>query len=305
GPVIGGFLISIFGWRSIFLLNIPFGLLGLFMASYYLPQMVGTPRRIKLLAQLASIVILGAAAYTFITAGASGWDAPSVKISMLLFVSFTILFVFTEILSDFPMLPKGIFRIKSFTAASIVGIIINFGFYGQLFVLSIYFQQIKNYSALETGFAFLPQAVVCAVTAFFCGKVTARKGPGLPMSIGLCAGVLGFIGLSLVNINTAYIEIIFPMLAVGFGMSFIAPAAVTAAMASAPTAQGGVVSGIISAVRQSGSLMGVAILGSLISHQYGMFASGMHMAFMVSAASYFIGLWFTIFWILPGIVMLT
>ena len=88
------------------------------------------------------------------------------------------------------------------------------------------------------------------------------------------------------------------MLALGFGMSSIAPATVSAAMASASKAQSGVVSGIINAVRQSGSLMGVAVLGSIIGLKHEMFTYGMHISFIVAAIAFIIGLGFTIFWIL-------
>lgn len=298
GPVLGGFLISLFGWPSVFLLNVPFGIAGLYMASRYLPDMHGTPRQIKIAAQATSAVALGALAYTFIAAGSHGWNTTSVIFSAILFVIAAIAFLTVEIVAEAPMLPKGIFRVRSFTAAALVGVIINFGFYGQLFVLSLYFQQVRGYSALETGCALLPQAIVCALTAFICGKVTAKTGPGLPMTIGLFAGFSGLVGLAFISATSPYMTILIPMLAVGFGMSFTAPATIAAAMSSASSAQSGMISGIINATRQSGSVMGIAVLGSLIAHQ-ATFAWGMSAAFAIAATLFFVGLSFTVFWILP------
>lgn len=299
GPVLGGFLISAFSWRSIFLLNVPFGILGIFMTFLHLPKMAGTPKHINIFSQLTSIIILGSAAYIFIEAGAIGWGAFNVNTAILIFSICVILFLMSENLSKHPMLPSSIFKIKNFSAAVVVGIVINFGFYGQLFVLSLYFQQTKDYSVLQTGFAFLPQAIVCAVTAFYCGKVTAKKGAGFPIAIGLCTGILGFLGLIFMNINSSYWTIMLPMLAIGFAISFVAPATVSAAMSSSLNSQSGIVSGIINTVRQSGSLMGVAVLGSFIGHKENLSINGLHIAFIVAAISYFIGLLFTIFWILP------
>lgn len=299
GPVIGGCLIATFGWRSIFLLNVPFGLLSIFMALNYLPQMSGIPKYINILSQLTAISFLGTTAYIFIEAAPSGWDSYNVKIAILICLSCLILFLLGEKLSKNPMLPRGIFKSKNFSATVVVGIVVNFGFYGQLFVLSLYFQQTKDYTVLQTGFAFLPQAIICAITAFYCGKVTAKKGAGFPITIGFCAGILGFTSLAFINTNSNYLEIMMPMLAIGFGISFVAPATVAAAMSSSLNSQSGIISGIINAVRQSGSLMGVAVLGSFIEHKGNTNINGLSIAFIVAAISYFIGLLCTIFWILP------
>ncbi len=297
GPVLGGFLLSMFGWRSIFLLNIPFCLLGIYMVFCFIPKIERSPKQIKFFAQVISILALGSLTYSCISAGSKGWTHYSVVIGVFVFIISTIAFILAEVFSSSPLLPRGIFHRRGFTAALIVGIIINFGYYGQLFVLSLYFQQIKGYSALETGFAFLPQAIIGALTAFFCGKLTAKIGPGIPMCIGLLIGFSGFITLTFINQNSSYLAIIMPMLIVGFGMSFIAPSTVSAAMSSASSADGGVVSGIINAARQSGSVLGIAILGSLIGSIA--FTAGMSLAFFIAAGFYFVGLCLTVFWILP------
>ena len=261
------------------------------MVFHYIPEIAGSFKQIKFLAQAISTLALGSLTYTCISVGAHGWDHLSTIIGIIVFIISTTAFILVEITSASPLLPRGIFRSRRFTAATIVGAIINFGYYGQLFVLSLYFQQIKGYSALETGFAFLPQAIVSALTAFVCGKVTAKTGPGIPMTIGLLTGFFGFIALSFVNQNSSYLMSIIPMVVVGFSMSFIAPATVSAAMSSASASDGGVVSGIINAARQSGSVLGIAILGSLISHT---FTHGMSFAFFIAAACYLVGFFLTV-----------
>ncbi|HFI5310061.1 TPA: MFS transporter, partial [Serratia liquefaciens] len=193
GPVIGGVLIASFGWPSAFFLNIPFGIIGLIIALKYIPEMEVLPRQIKPVAQTFIATALGALAYAFIAAGTNGWHSSRVIISTVVFVLSVIGFVFIEVYSAVPMLPRGIFRSRRFTAATIIGLIINLGFYGQLFVMIMYFQQIKEYSTMTTGFALFPQAVVMAVTAFYCGRVTAKTGPGIPMTVGLFTSLAGLI----------------------------------------------------------------------------------------------------------------
>ena len=298
GPVIGGVLIASFGWPSAFFLNIPFGIIGLIIALKYIPEMEVLPRQIKPVAQTFIATALGALAYAFIAAGTNGWHSSRVIISTVVFVLSVIGFVFIEVYSAVPMLPRGIFRSRRFTAATIIGLIINLGFYGQLFVMIMYFQQIKEYSTMTTGFALFPQAVVMAVTAFYCGRVTAKTGPGIPMTVGLFTSLAGLILLVFTSATSSYVEVLVPMLLVGFGMSSTAPATVAAGMSSAPPGQGGITSGVINAARQSGSVMGVAILGSFLGTN-NVSMRGIHVALSITVPLYVLALGFTIFWIMP------
>jgi len=298
GPVIGGVLIASFGWPSAFFLNIPFGIIGLIIALKYIPEMEVLPRQIKPVAQTFIATALGALAYAFIAAGTNGWHSSRVIISTVVFVLSVIGFVFIEVYSAVPMLPRGIFRSRRFTAATIIGLIINLGFYGQLFVMIMYFQQIKEYSTMTTGFALFPQAVVMAVTALYCGRVTAKTGPGIPMTVGLFTSLAGLILLVFTSATSSYVEVLVPMLLVGFGMSSTAPATVAAGMSSAPPGQGGITSGVINAARQSGSVMGVAILGSFLGTN-NVSMRGIHVALSITVPLYVLALGFTIFWIMP------
>ncbi|KYG17598.1 MULTISPECIES: MFS transporter [Enterobacterales] len=298
GPVIGGVLIASFGWPSAFFLNIPFGIIGLIIALKYIPEMEVLPRQIKPVAQTFIATALGALAYAFIAAGTNGWHSSRVIISTVVFVLSVLGFVFIEVYSAVPMLPRGIFRSRRFTAATIIGLIINLGFYGQLFVMIMYFQQIKEYSTMTTGFALFPQAVVMAVTAFYCGRVTAKTGPGIPMTVGLFTSLAGLILLVFTSATSSYVEVLVPMLLVGFGMSSTAPATVAAGMSSAPPGQGGITSGVINAARQSGSVMGVAILGSFLGTN-NVSMHGIHVALSITVPLYVLALGFTIFWIMP------
>lgn len=185
GPVAGGILISRFGWQAAFFLNIPVGVLSLGMALKYLPEIATVPRKINPLAQLLIAVALASLAWAFITAGYDGWLSATVIISDLLCIAAITGFIFYEITSEIPLLPRGIFRIKKFAAATSIGLIINSGFYGQLFIISLYFQQIKYYTTLHSGLALLPQAIIMAATAFCCGRIIARSGnPGAGRTVG-------------------------------------------------------------------------------------------------------------------------
>src|SRR5205085_8850687 len=124
-------------------------------------------------------------------------------------------FMATERRATSPMLPPGLFGSPTFSAGTVVGLLINFGFYGQLFLFSLFFQQVRVYSALVTGLALLPETGVVALSSFLSGRLTGRAGPRLPMVTGLAAGGVGLLALGLVGASTAYPAIATMLSAVG------------------------------------------------------------------------------------------
>jgi DHA2 family methylenomycin A resistance protein-like MFS transporter len=181
------------------------------------------------------------------------------------------------------MLPLGLFRNREFSAAAFVGLAINLGFYGQLFALTLYFQHVRGYSALQTGLALLPEGVFVALSSALSGRLTARIGPRIPMLVGLVTGTCGLAGLIVAGRTTPYPILIAPLIAAGFGMAFTMPAATVAIIEAAPAARAGIAAGVLNAARQAGSAIGVALLGALLAGQV---VSGLHAAMGAAAASF-------------------
>src|SRR5438045_6392046 len=99
-----------------------------------------------------------------------------------------IVFILVERRTSSPMLPLELFGSRTFSAANVVGLLLNFGFYGQLFFINLFFQNVWGFSALLAGLALLPQAGVVALSSWVSGRVTARTGPRVPMTVGLLTG---------------------------------------------------------------------------------------------------------------------
>jgi DHA2 family methylenomycin A resistance protein-like MFS transporter len=191
------------------------------------------------------------------------------------------------------MLPLGWFRDPTFSVASAVGLLINLGFYGELFVATLYFQQVRGYSALLTGLALLPQMGMAAIASPLSGRVMARTGPRLPMIAGLALGGAGLLGLLVAGARTPYGLLVAPLAAVGFGMAFTMPAATAAVMGTAPEGRGGAASGVINAARQVGGVIGIALLGALVA-QRSTFIPGLHAAVIIGGAAFLVGCGLTI-----------
>jgi MFS transporter, DHA2 family, methylenomycin A resistance protein len=278
GPVVGGVLVSVLSWRAVFLLNLPVGIVGLLLARRHLPasgERTGTG--IDPAGQ-----ITGIAALTLLTYGVIEKELVPILVSLALLA----LFVGCEYRAREPMLPLKLFRSSTFSGASFVGLAINLGFYGQLFVISLYFQHVRGWSALATGLALLPEGVFVAVSSALSGRVMGRVGPRLPMITGLLLGGAGLAGLVVAGHSTSYPLLVPPLIAAGFGMAFTMPAATTAIIGAAPAERAGIASGVLNASRQAGGAIGVALLGAFVGG--GAFIPGLRTAMLVAGAAFFV-----------------
>jgi DHA2 family methylenomycin A resistance protein-like MFS transporter len=288
GPIAGGLLIAAVSWRAVFFVNLPFAVAGLVLTARYVPAPPGRPRGLDLPAQVAGIVALAAVTGALIEAGGRGFASPLVPAGFAVFAAAGTAFVLLEHRGRAPMLPLALFRNPTFSAASAVGLLINLGFYGQLFVVTLYLQQLRGYSPLLAGLAVLPELGVLTLASVVSGRLMARSGPRLPMAIGLAAGGTGLAGLAVAGPHTAYLLLVAPLMAAGFGMACTMPAATAAVMGAAPGDRGGVASGVINAARQVGGVIGIALLGGLVARRAG-FVAGLHHAVVIAAAAFLLG----------------
>lgn len=289
GPVLGGLLVAAASWRLVFVVNLPIGIVAMVLAARSAPAPRPRPRSLDPLAQLTVVVALGALTAGLIEGGHLGWTSPLALAVFALAAVSGMLFVAVERRVGEPMLPLGLFANRTFSAATAVGLFINLGFYGQLFVINLYFQQVLGYSALIAGLALLPEAGVVSAAALASGRFTARVGgPRATMLVGLLTGAAGLAGLAQARHGTPYPILIPALVAAGFGMAFTMPAATTAVVDAVPTERAGTASGLINTARQVGGVIGVALLGNLIGTKAS-FVPGLRIALLVAAAAFLAG----------------
>ncbi|HEY6472031.1 MAG TPA: MFS transporter [Acidimicrobiales bacterium] len=264
GPVLGGALIATVGWRAIFLINVPVGLVELWLLHAFVGE---APRRGRepidragLVLSVLSLVLVTAAC---IEAGDVGWLTP---LPAALFVAGVLLgaaFLRAERRRSAPMLPLELFASRPFSAAVVVGACFNFALYGALLCLSIYLQQTRGESALRTGLLLLPMAVFVAAGSVVSGRLTGR-GHRLPMMLGLMIAAGGAGVLASVDSSTSLAVLVAGTLAVGL-CSIAMPALSSLAVGSAPAERAGLAAGVLNTARQAGGALGVAVLGSLLA----------------------------------------
>jgi MFS transporter, DHA2 family, methylenomycin A resistance protein len=284
GPVVGGLIVAGIGWRSIFFINVPIGLFGIWLAWHHASETtVSAQRRLDPVGQLLAIFALADLATVMIEGGTMGWIHPVILAGFSLFGVATAAFIFIESCAESPMLPLHLFRDWTFTVTTLIGWTINVTFYGLIFVLSLFFQQIQHYSALETGLAFLPMTGVVLAANLLSGRITSRIGARIPIVIGQIAMLAGCIALLMIEQKTPYWEIFGQMSAIGAGIGLTVPAVTSALLSTVDKTQSGIASGVLNAARQAGSVIGVALFGSLIAQQ-GHFVAGFRMSLIISGA---------------------
>ncbi len=235
--------------------------------------------------QVAGIVTLGTLTFAFNEGGHIGWQMWPIWGALIVGMLATAILLFIERRTSSPMLPLELFSSSTFSAANVVGLLLNFGFYGQLFFINLFFQQVKGYSPLLTGLALLPETGMVWLGNWLSGRVTARTGPRLPMVIGPLIGATGFFSMCLADASTPYLVYCLMLMAIGFGMALNMPAMTNACIESAPRERSSIASAVLNAGRQAGSALGVALLGMLVG-SLGSFVPGMRVALVIAGAAF-------------------
>jgi DHA2 family methylenomycin A resistance protein-like MFS transporter len=284
GPVIGGLLVASMGWRSIFLVNLPLCGIGAVLTIQSVSPSTHTDvtHHLDPLGQSFAILALTGLTYSVIELRPLGMHHPLVIGGAILAVAAGIAFYFAETMSSEPMLPLGIFRLPNFSASVIFGTIMNLTFYGMIFVLSLYLQQARGFSALRTGLAYLPLMSTFIVSNVASGMVASRTGPRLPMIVGASATLAGFAMLSRLGPTTPYFAMLIPFIVLPSGMGFAVPAMTAAVLSSVDRRRSGTASAVLNAARQTGGAIGVAIFGALVGSTPNQIVKGLKMASLTS-----------------------
>jgi DHA2 family methylenomycin A resistance protein-like MFS transporter len=283
GPFVGGALITLVGWRAIFLVNLPIGLIGLWLSWRYATETTRSPsREIDLPGQLAAIGALGALAGAIIEGGGLGWDHLAVLSAFASALVLAMLFVWRESRAAQPMLPLSMFGHRLFTLTTIVGLLVNIAIYGLIFVLSLYFQRINGLSAWWTGLAFVPMMGAVLPVNLLAPHLAERIGPCPTIVVGACVSALGCLGLLWIEADTSYWTICAQMIAISGGLGLLVPPLTSTLLGSVEKARSGIAAGVLNATRQTGSVLGVALFGSLVASE-GAFMAGLRASLVVSA----------------------
>ncbi|MBV9776822.1 MAG: MFS transporter [Acetobacteraceae bacterium] len=283
GPLAGGGLIAVAGWRSIFVVNLPIGIAGLWLTWRHTSETAQSPHHgLDLAGQAAAIGTLACLAGAIIEGGTLGWADPRVLLGFAASAVLAGLFVFQERRAARPMLPLSLFKHRLFALTSTVGLLVNVAFYGLIFVLSLYFQRVSGLSPLATGFAFLPMMGAVLPVNLLAARVAERLGAPATIAAGAVIAAAGCVALIGIGRETGYWAMCAQLFAMGAGLGLLVPPLTSTLLGSVEKARSGVAAGVLNSTRQTGSVLGVALFGSLIG-QGGGFIPGARESLTISA----------------------
>ncbi|HEV3426585.1 MAG TPA: MFS transporter [Paraburkholderia sp.] len=285
GPVIGGLLIAAFGWRSIFLINVPVGVIGLWMTMRHAPYSRGhAGRSLDPLGQASGALTLAALAFALTEASSLSWQNPLIWGAVLLSVASGAAFVWLQARNPAAMLPPALFANRVVSGTTLIGLIANLVFYGIVFTLSLLFQAVWHFTPERTGLAFLPMMAVLVVMNIAAGRLVHRIGARTLTMLGLLIAIAGYLSMLTALAAQSYAWLIAPMLLAGAGIALAVPTLTNALLAAVRREQSGIASGLLNAARQVGGVMGVALFGFLVRHTQPVpFMHGLAQALVVSA----------------------
>lgn len=286
GPIIGGLLLASMGWRSIFLVNVPLCAIGAVLTVRAIPSSAPerTTHHLDLFGQSLAILALTGLTSAVIEFRPLGIAHPLVIGGAVLAIIAGIAFYAVETKSSEPMLPFSLFHLPNFTPAVIFGTLMNLAYYGMIFVLSLYLQESRGYSALQTGLAYLPLTATFIFSNVASGMVAARTGPRPPMIIGALVTVGGFALLSRLGSTTPYLAMLLPFVIIPSGMGFAIPAMTATVLSSVDRSRSGTASAVVNAARQTGGAIGVALFGAMMGSAPAQIVRGLELASLTSVA---------------------
>ena len=265
GPTLGGFLVETVGWRSIFWVNLPVGILVIALALRHVEESRDPrPRTLDAVGQALFMIAVGTFAFAVIEGPHLGWTRAPILACIAVAVAATIAFVRYELRAPDPMMDLSLFRDRVYALAIVTVCVALFAFYGMLLLTTQYLQNVRGFAPVQTGLFLLPFSVAMLVGSPVAGSMVGRYGSATPIRLGLAVMM---IGLLVLMAGTAHHPVLVTggLAAAGFGFALCITPITSLAMASVEPARAGMASGIMSAQRAIGSTLGFAVMGSILA----------------------------------------
>jgi EmrB/QacA subfamily drug resistance transporter len=264
GPIIGGVLTDSLGWRYIFWLNAPVGLVALAMSFRYLPESRNpSAGKVDPLGQTLLVLTLGTLTLTLVEGRTLG-GAWTMAMAVIVAASGAAL-IRSQRRAAHPMLPRQFFGNRRLVVALTAIFAMTFGTYGMLLVNSLAFQQQRGVSALATAVAFLPMPLTYLALIPMANTLARRFGPQLPMKSGLILMGAGMLLYALVGPGAELWLLELAFVLAGAGLALNTGPAVGMAMAAVPISRAGMTSGLVNLARLVGITVGVAVMGTVLA----------------------------------------
>ncbi|MCQ9130576.1 MFS transporter [Streptomyces hilarionis] len=264
GPLLGGLLVESVGWRSIFWLNLPVGLVALLATLRFVPESrAPRARRPDPVGQLLVITLFGSLTYAIIEAPEAG-AATSGPFAAVALAALSGL-LWYEPRRDEPLIDLRFFRSAPFSGATVVAVSAFAALGGFLFLSTLYLQNVRGLDALHAGLWMLPMAVPTFLCAPLSGRLVGSRGPRLPLLIAGVAMTTSGVLFAAFDAETSDATLFLGYALFGVGFGFVNAPITNTAVSGMPRSQAGVAAAVASTSRQLGQTLGVAVIGAVLA----------------------------------------
>jgi len=268
GVLLGGVLTEYLGWEWVLWVNVPIGVIAAILA----PRLLVESRRetdLRHFDALGAVTVtagLSLLVFALVDTINEGWGSTQTLALLAVALVLIVAFVFIELRSRDPLMPFGIFRMRTLTGANVVGLLVGASIFAMFFFLSRYMQQVLEYSALKAGLSYLPLALAIIASAGVASVLVTRLGFKKVLIAGLALVALALLWFAQVPIKGSYVsDLLGPMVIAAVGLGFAFVPVTIAAVSGVSQDKSGLASGLINTSQQLGGALGLAVLGTIAS----------------------------------------
>jgi EmrB/QacA subfamily drug resistance transporter len=268
GPLIGGAITASIGWRWIFFVNVPIGVLAIFITLAKVAESRDERHRsidwIGFVSFSASLFLL---VFALVRGNDLGWSSPTIIVLLVLAVALMVTFVVNEAKTAEPMLDLGLFKIRAFDGVSIVAFCLAASIFAMFLYLTLYIQDGLGYGPLAAGLRFLPLTLLSFIVAPFAGRLTVRLPSRYLLGVGMIIIAVGMLLMGRTTPDSTWLVLLPGFILCGIGIGAVNPVLASGAISVVQPQRSGMASGANNTFRQVGIATGIAVLGAIFQTQ--------------------------------------